>query len=172
MVQALADVEKARLALLVVRAAGGPGARGPSVQTATYATLRRGQGSGRDRPGWVPRSLPEGRLRAACRLRRRTAASDGACSTSATADADALRGVLQPEEISFAGTVMEIPGRIEWWPVILRGRLDAERIQTTGLRAYPARSGGPGVRGELEPGTGVFLESVTGGWCRGLESNQ
>jgi hypothetical protein len=57
-------------------------------------------------------------------------------------DAEALRAVLQPEEISFAGTEMEIPGRIEWWPVILRGTLDAERIQATGLRAYLARSGG------------------------------
>ena len=37
---------------------------------------------------------------------------------------------------------MDIPGRIEWWPVILRGTLDAERIQATGLRAYRARSGG------------------------------
>ena len=58
------------------------------------------------------------------------------------ADADAVRAILQPDEISFAGTEMEIPGRIEWWPVILRGKLDAERIQATGLRAYPARSGG------------------------------
>jgi hypothetical protein len=31
---------------------------------------------------------------------------------------------------------LDVPGRIEWWPVQLRGRLDEERIRATGLRAY------------------------------------
>lgn len=117
------------------------GCSGPSVQTATYATVAEARAAGAVERGLVPPVLPEGayELRAAYAI-------DGperwGLFNFRPADADALRGILQPGEISFAGTEMEIPGRIEWWPVILRGTLDAERIQTTGLRAYPARAGG------------------------------
>jgi hypothetical protein len=33
------------------------------------------------------------------------------------------------------------PRRIEWWPQLLRERLDHDQIAATGLRAYPAREG-------------------------------
>jgi len=89
--------------------------------------------------GWVPASIPGNafELRAAY-------AVDGddrwGLFNFRPADAGALRATLQPEELPLAGTVMDIPPRIEWWPVLLRGRLDVERIQTTGLRAYRSKS--------------------------------
>ncbi len=39
------------------------------------------------------------------------------------------------------GLRCDIPGRIEWWPVILRQELDAERVAATGARSYRSRDG-------------------------------
>ena len=57
------------------------------------------------------------------------------------AEQDALRALLQPGEISLTGEHCDTPGRIEWWPVLLRGALDAERLAATGIQGYRARSG-------------------------------
>ena len=109
-----------------------------AVHTATFATLDEAHASGAFDKGWMPAELPQAayELRAAYAL-------DGpgrwGLFNFDPGDADRLRAILQPEEVPLAGTVMDVPGRIEWWPVILRGRLDAERIQTTGLRAYHSR---------------------------------
>lgn len=134
-------MEKARLALLGLAVTLLTGCAGPSVNTATYASFAEARSAGAVEEGFVPAILPPGayELRAAY-------ATDGSerwgLFNFREADAEALRSILQPDEISFAGTEMTIPGRIEWWPVILRGTLDAERIQATGLRAYAARTAG------------------------------
>lgn len=117
------------------------GCAGPSVHTATYASFAEARAAGAVDKGFVPSILPPEayELRAAYAI-------DGperwGLFNFRETDVDALRSILQPDETAFAGVEMEIPGRIEWWPVILRGKLDAERIQATGLRAYPVRSGG------------------------------
>lgn len=109
-----------------------------AVHTAMFATVDEARASGAIDKGWMPRDLPQEayELRAAYAL-------DGSrrwgLFNFPPEHADGLRSRLQPEEVSLAGTVMDVPGRIEWWPVILRGQLDAERIQATGLRAYRSR---------------------------------
>jgi hypothetical protein len=133
-------VEKIVRAIALVSSLLLTGCAGPTVHTMTYATLAEARASGAVDKGWVPADLPEGayELRAAY-------AVDGwerwGLFNFGPADAEALRRILHPEDMPLAGTRMEIPGRIEWWPVILRGTLDAERIAATGLRAYRARSG-------------------------------
>ena len=117
------------------------GCSGSDVNTATYASVTEARAAGAIEKGFVPSILP-GRayeLRAAYAV---NGPERWGLFNFREGDAEALRSVLLPEEMSFAGTEMTIPGRIEWWPVILRGTLDAERIQATGLRAYRARSGG------------------------------
>lgn len=111
------------------------------MQTATYATLAEARAAGAIDNGRVPSILPGGayELRAAFAI---SGHERWGLFNFREGDAEALRAVLQPGQISLAGTEMEIPGRIEWWPVILRGRLDAERIKTTGLEAYPSFNGG------------------------------
>lgn len=115
------------------------GCGGRNVQTAVYATMSEARTSGAVEKGYVPDVLPDKayELRAAY-------AVDGhqrwGLFNFPPAEADALRVILQPEEISLAGTVMDVPGRIEWWPLILRGDVDAERAKATGLRTYNARS--------------------------------
>jgi hypothetical protein len=132
-------VEKTRtliagLTLLLLAACAGS-----AVQTATFGTLAEARAAGAVERGWVPAILPE----AAYELRA-AYAPDGTrrwgLFNFPAEHAEALRAVLHPDEVSVAGTEMDIPARIEWWPVLLRGDLDAERIRTTGLRAYRARS--------------------------------
>jgi hypothetical protein len=53
-------------------------------------------------------------------------------------DADVLRAKLGPQ-LSFEAVGADAPPRIEWWPVALRGSLDAERVAATGLQGYSAR---------------------------------
>jgi hypothetical protein len=51
-------------------------------------------------------------------------------------EAPALRALLQPREVSLTGKRIDVPGRVEWWPVALRGELDGERLGLTGLKTY------------------------------------
>jgi hypothetical protein len=57
------------------------------------------------------------------------------------AERDHLRALLEPQDISLDGQTCDVPGRIEWWPVLLRNRLNAERIRATGLLTYRGRGG-------------------------------
>jgi hypothetical protein len=131
-------VEKART-LIAGAALLALAACGRAVETATFATLAEARESGAVERGWVPAVLPDQafELRAAYDTR---GDQRWGLFNFRPADADALRAVLEPQEMSLAGTVIDIPPRIEWWPVQLRGTLDAERVEATGLRAYRARS--------------------------------
>ena len=110
------------------------------VVTASYATLAEARKAGAIERGWIPAGLPDGShgLREAHDLdsNRRW----GLFSFSA-ADRDDLQALLRPEETSLDGVTCDIPGRIEWWPVILRGDLDEARIRATGLKAHRAARG-------------------------------
>lgn len=112
---------------------------GSNVHTATYATFVEARSAGAVDNGRVPAFLPERayELRAAYAV---DGPSRWGLFNFRPEDADALTAVLQPEEMSLEGTVMEVPGRIEWWPVLLRGTVDARRAAATGLRAYRTKS--------------------------------
>lgn len=130
---------KARLLIASVTLLISVACSGSNVHTATYATVAEARAAGAVDAGRMPAFVPEQayELRAAYAL-------DGderwGLFNFRPEHADALRAVLQPEEISLAGTVMSVPGRIEWWPVILRGTVDADRAAATGLRAYRTKS--------------------------------
>ena len=49
--------------------------------------------------------------------------------------------LLDPVEYPLGGQRADVPGRIEWWPTLLRNTLDAERIKATGLQTYRSRTG-------------------------------
>ena len=49
--------------------------------------------------------------------------------------------MLQDEEMSLAGVDCDIPARIEWWPILLRGRVNAEQAKAAGLQSYRSRQG-------------------------------
>ncbi len=124
----------ASVVLLIVAACTGR-----NVQTATYATYGEARASGAVDKGWVPSVLPENayELRAAYDV---GGDQRWGLFNFQPQDQDALRSILETEEISLAGTVLDVPGRIEWWPLLLRGEVDPERAKITGLRAYRAKS--------------------------------
>ena len=109
---------------------------GVSTKTASFATLAEAQPA--VDKGWVPSGLPPSayELRAAY-------VPDGwqrwGIINFPSHDAESLRTLLEPAEISLEGMRCDVPGRIEWWPVQLRHDLDAARIAATGAKAYRAR---------------------------------
>ena len=109
--------------------------------TNAYATKAEAEQSGAVERGWVPRGLP-----ASARDLREAHSDEGkrvwGLFSFAPEDGDALRVVVQAEEVSASGLRPDVPARIEWWPVLLRSTLDAEQIKAAGLQAYRARSGG------------------------------
>ena len=124
----------ASLLLVLVAACSGR-----NVQTATYASLQEARAAGAIDKGLVPAVVPENayEMRAAYAL---NGDARWGLFNFPPQEGDALRSILEAEEIPLEGTVLDVPGRIEWWPVLLRGHVDGERAKTTGLRAYRARS--------------------------------
>jgi len=107
------------------------------VRTEAYATLAEAQAAGAVDRGWLPRGLPAGTrdLRVAYDLdsNRRWGLFD-----FPPHEGETLRA-LTGSEISLDGLECHPPGRIEWWPILLRQRLDGERIRATSLKGYSTR---------------------------------
>ena len=110
------------------------------VVTASYSTLEEAADAGAVDGGWIPKELPPGShdIREAHDLdsNRRWA-----LFSFPTNEAPVLQRLLEPTEMSLEGQVCDAPRRIEWWPVLLRGQLDAERIRAAGLHAYRSADG-------------------------------
>ena len=113
--------------------------RNIDVVTEAYATLAEAQAAGAVDRGWLPRGLPAGttELRIAHDL---DANRRWGLFNFPQAESAALRALVAAE-LSFDGLTCSPPGRIEWWPVLLRERLDGERIKATGLQGYAAKEG-------------------------------
>ena len=112
------------------------GCRNNDVVTESYATMAEARAGGADIPAGVPEGAHDIRTASDARSRRRWGLFN-----FLAADADALRAMLQAEETSLAGVDCDIPGRIEWWPVLLRGRVNAEQAKAAGLQSYRSRQG-------------------------------
>jgi hypothetical protein len=105
------------------------------VVTESYATLEEARKAGAIERGWIPDGLPPGTtdLREAHDL---DSNRQWGLFMFPPGEADVLRRLLQTDEVSLTGRTIDIPGRVEWWPVLLRGALDDEKIKSTGLRVY------------------------------------
>jgi hypothetical protein len=114
--------------------------RNTDVVTATYATLDEAQRAGAIERGWLPRGLPPGTrdIREAHDL---DANRRWGLFSFPRDEATVLRQALQQQEVALSGQACDAPGRIEWWPVLLRGILDPEKIQAAGLQAYRSADG-------------------------------
>jgi hypothetical protein len=127
-----------RLAVLVLVLAVAA-CRDRNVVTESYATLQEAAAAGAIDRGWIPRGLPPGsrEIRSAHDLdaNRRW----GLFNFSQT-EGSALKSILTTE-VSLAGQTCNPPRRIEWWPLVLRERLNPDAIAATGLRAYGAQEG-------------------------------
>ena len=119
---------------------GAAACRDLDVVTASYNTLADARAAGAIANGWLPEGLPPGTtdLREAHHLD--TNGRWGLFNFPA-AEASQMRALLEPSEFSLAGEECNPPRRIEWWPILLRGRLDVERIAAAGLKAHKTRDG-------------------------------
>lgn len=111
---------------------------GINSKTNSFATLAEARQAGAIEQGWVPEGLPPG----AHDLREAHLPGSSrhwGLFEYPQSQEQTLRALLQPGEISLDGQQCDIPHRIEWWPVQLRGNLDARRLGATGLQAYRAR---------------------------------
>jgi hypothetical protein len=127
------------LASLVALVSGA--CRDNDVITSSYLTMAEARADGAAARGDIPTGVPEGahdiRTASDRRSRRRWGLFN-----FAPPDAQALRAMLQADEASLAGIECDIPGRVEWWPVLLRGTVNAEHAKAAGLQAYRSRQGG------------------------------
>ena len=55
-------------------------------------------------------------------------------------DADAVRA-LTAEEITAGSVTCDPPGRLEFWPRLLRSSVEIERVRSTGFRVYRGKDG-------------------------------
>ena len=124
------------VAVMAATAATLSGCRNNDVVTESYATMAEARASGGDIPAGVPEGAHDIRTASDTRSRRRWGLFN-----FLAADADGLRAMLQDEEMSLAGVDCDIPARIEWWPVLLRGRVNAEQAKAAGLQSYRSRQG-------------------------------
>jgi hypothetical protein len=108
------------------------------VVTNSYATVAEARQAGAT-DGPIPIALPPGATEIRAAHGERSDRRWGLFNFTPD-DADALRGILGAET-PLAGQTIDVPARIEWWPVILRGPLDHEQIAATGLRVYRTRAG-------------------------------
>jgi hypothetical protein len=129
------DVNARTIARLLLLAAGVVSCRDVDVDTASYATLTEARQAGEIQQGWIPEGLPPG----AFELRRAHNLDTNArwgLFNFPPSQASHLKSLLEASEFPLQGQRCNPPRRIEWWPILLRGHLDAERIAATGLKAY------------------------------------
>jgi hypothetical protein len=127
------------LAIVILLGAAGACA-GLNSQTNAFATLAEARDAGAIANGWIPEGLPPGSTDLREAHLPGTAQRWGVVNFPAS-ESDALRALLEPQEIALDGERCDMPRRIEWWPVALRGELNGGVLASTGIRGYRAKSG-------------------------------
>ena len=113
---------------------------GVNSQTYSFATLDEARQAGAIANGWVPEGLPPSSHDIRVAQVPKTSQHWGIINFPRSEE-PALRSLLQADETPLHGVRCDMPARIEWWPVVLRGELDASGVAATGLKAYRSRSG-------------------------------
>jgi hypothetical protein len=107
-------------------------------QTNSFASLAEARQAGAITNGWIPDGLPPGSHDIREGHVPGTTQRWGLFEYP-QAEETVLRGLLRPDEIPGDGQQCDVPSRIEWWPLVLRGQLDGNRLAATGVRLYLAK---------------------------------
>ena len=134
-----AAIQNVLFRVILVVAIGAAACRNVDVVTASYATLDEARNAGAIGSGRIPEGLPPG-TREIREARDLDTSRRWALFTFPADQGDALRELLERDELALHDQECDIPARIEWWPVLLRGALNADLIRTTGLRVYAGRN--------------------------------
>lgn len=125
---------------VIVAAFTQHGCAGMNSQTYSFATLEEARQAGAIARGWVPEGLPASSHDIRVAHVPETSQHWGIINFP-HAEEGALKALLQPGEVSLTGEHCDMPGRIEWWPVVLRGELEGDRLAATGIRGYRTTTG-------------------------------
>jgi hypothetical protein len=129
-----------RACAMAVAAVILPGCAGINSQTYSFATLDEARRAGAIARGWLPEGLPASSHDIRVAQVPNTSQHWGIINFP-RAEEGSLKALLQAGEVSLTGEHCDMPGRIEWWPIVLRGELDGDRLAATGIRGYRAKSG-------------------------------
>jgi hypothetical protein len=104
--------------------------------TGVYATVEEARAAGAVEHGWVPEGLPA----SASDLREahHRGGQHWGVFAFPPADGAAVRALVGAE-ITATPPPCDPPGRLEWWPRLLRSPLDLAQLQSAGLRLYRSR---------------------------------
>jgi len=109
------------------------GCSGIQLQTGIYQTLDEAREAGAIERGWVPKGLPA----STSDIREGHLADGHIWGTFSFEPRDrAAVESLVAAEITTGPVECDPPGRLEWWPLILRSPIDLARVNQTGLRLY------------------------------------
>ena len=156
----MAQAALKRLAGAAVLCGAGLGAcDGINARTESYASAAEAQRAGAVGSGWLPDGLPAGTHE--IRIGYVPGGNEiWGVFNFPPAEGDTLRAILAEPELPLTGLAVDVPGRIEWWPVALRGQLDGERLAVTGLKAYRTRDGARIVAVNWSQGRGYFWNAA------------
>jgi hypothetical protein len=109
---------------------------GIQTETGVYATVAEARADGAIERGWVPEGVPASATD--LRVAHRAEKQHWGVFVFPAGEDEAVRALVGAE---ITGTVPECdpPGRLEWWPRILRTPMDLSQLQSTGLRLYRGR---------------------------------
>ena len=131
------------------------GCSGINAQTNSFATLAEAREAGAIAQGWIPEGLPPGSHDIREGHVPGTSQRWGLLEYPRSEESF-LRALLDPAEIPLDGERCEVPGRVEWWPLMLRGALDGDRLAETGIRVYRAKAGNLMVAVNWKQGRAYF----------------
>ena len=108
------------------------------VKMEVFNTAEDARRAGAMSSAWMPQAMPPG----ASDLRSGHLPDGRHWGVFAfqSSETNAVRA-LTTEEITTGGIRCDPPGRLEFWPKILRGSVDIDRIRSTGLRVYRGTDG-------------------------------
>jgi hypothetical protein len=109
-----------------------------TVRVGIYQTLDEAQRAGAIASGWIPEGLPTG-----ANDLREGHLGDGRHwgAFSFPADQGSAVRALTAAEITTGAVSCDPPGRLEFWPRLLRTPIDVERVKSTGFRLYQGAGG-------------------------------
>lgn len=108
-------------------------------QTENYATLDEARSAGAIEKGWLPDILPPEAYEIRVGYVPDSTHKWGLFNFPPE-QGEALRLRLGPQ-VELDGLTVDVPARIEWWPVALRRTLDGEQLHVTGLQGYRSHDG-------------------------------
>jgi hypothetical protein len=111
---------------------------GVRVTTDTYATLDEARQAGAVQHAWLPEGLPPGTNE--IRVAHLGDGRQWGLFSFPAAESASLRALLG-DELTRDVPPCDPPGRLEWWPRLLRSRIDPDAARATGLQLYATKSG-------------------------------